>query len=300
MSDSICLSRQTKCTRRTKAQMEALCDALEAILEQEHPMTVRQVFYQAVNAKLIAKTEAEYSGVIVRLLVRMRESGRIPFSWIADNTRWMRRSHMFYGVEHALQHMARIYRRNFWDDADDYVEVWLEKEALAGVVIEATDPWCVPLMVNRGYSSVSFLHSSAMAMRDIGKRIHIYYLGDFDPSGRDIARNTEKRLRQFAPNADIHFALIAVTPEQIKRFHLPTRPTKRTDTRAKNWQGESVEVDALPSSYLKQLVEERILSHLDQDRVNAMKRVEKMERETILNLSWDVGRDDDDNDEDQE
>ena len=88
-------------------------------------------------------------------------------------------------------------------------------------------------MVTRGYSSVTFLHSAAEAIAEQGKPAFIYFLGDWDPSGRDIPRAVEEGLKEFAPEADIAFTRIAVTEDQIDFLKLPTRPTKATSTRAR-------------------------------------------------------------------
>jgi len=95
----------------------------------------------------------------VRLLTEMRRAGDIPFDWIADNTRLMRKPRTYSSLEAMLTQTKEFYRRALWDDQDAYVAIWLEKDALSGVLLEAAYQWDVPLMVTRGYSSVSFLHS---------------------------------------------------------------------------------------------------------------------------------------------
>jgi hypothetical protein len=85
--------------RRTKAAVTSIRDTVKNILEQSHPQTVRQVYYAATVQGIIAKTEGEYQQTIIRLLVEARETGQIPFEWIADNTRWMRKPSSFTGVE---------------------------------------------------------------------------------------------------------------------------------------------------------------------------------------------------------
>ena len=87
----------------------------------------------------------------------MRRAGELPYDWLADNTRWMRKPSTFNGVEEALRDTASLYRKALWTDADAYVEIWLEKDALAGVVYPVTGLYDVPLMVARGYASLSFL-----------------------------------------------------------------------------------------------------------------------------------------------
>jgi hypothetical protein len=301
--------------------MDELRLGLWDIVHRGRPMTVRQVFYRAVSAGLIEKTEAEYNGTVGRLLIEMRlachewvnefssptarertieavaeELGittqetelrllqyrrAIPFSWIVDNTRWMRKPTTFDSVEDALRDTADFYRRALWKYQDDYVEIWLEKEALAGVLYPITSEYDVPLMVTRGYPSISYVYNAAEVIAAVRKPTTIYYLGDHDPSGVDIPRNVEERLREFAPDADIAFERLAVTLEQIDYYDLPTRPTKKTDTRAKSFDGESVEVDAVDPDDLRELVRDAIESHIDWTRFQGDLAAEESEREIL-------------------
>jgi hypothetical protein len=125
------------------------------------------------------------------MLGELREDGVIPFEWVADNTRWKRRPATYTGLSNAIWNLAHRYRRDLWWDAYEYVEIWVEKDALAGVIVDVTDPLDVPLMVAKGYSSKTYLYGAA---EDIAtemerlKRISIYHLGDSDPSGEDAAR----------------------------------------------------------------------------------------------------------------
>ena len=109
----------------------------------------------------------------------------------------------------------------------------------------------VPLMVARGYASLSFLHSAAEYINDLEVPAYIYHLGDFDPSGVNAGEKIEQTLREMAPDADIHFERIAVTPEQIAHWNLPTRPTKATRHRAKGFGDISVELDAIEPGTLR-------------------------------------------------
>ena len=186
--------------RRTAADMEAIREALYVTLKHDKPMTVRQVYYQLVSQGVIAKTEAEYKGTVCRLLAQMRRDHLIPFSWVADNTRWMRKPTTYDSLSEMLQITKDTYRRALWSNQDAYVEVWLEKDALSGVVIEETDPWDVPLMVTRGYPSLTFLHAAAEEISAQEKPTYLYYLGDWDPSGVDIPRKVEADIRRYAPS----------------------------------------------------------------------------------------------------
>jgi hypothetical protein len=167
-----------------------------------------------------------------------------------------------------------------------YVEVWCEKDALAGVLMEETEPYDVPLMVAKGYASLSFLHSAAMMIRAKKKPAHIYHFGDLDPSGVDAARDIEAKLRRYAPEAEIHFERPAVTREQVEQWTLPSRPTKMTDTRAKKFGSDtSVELDAIPAAKLREVVRGCIERHIDQHQLSILRVAEESERELFTKLA---------------
>ncbi len=258
-----------------------MCEAIFSIVEEQQPMTVRQVFYRLVVANKIEKTEREYKGTVCRLLADMRRRGDLPYHWIADNTRWMRKPMTYSGLDEMLQLSQQTYRRALWNDQDSYVEVWLEKEALAGVLVDTTAGFDVPLMVTRGYPSISFLHSAGEAIAEIDKPVFLYYFGDRDPSGVDIDRFVEREIRKHAPDCDLTFERVAILPGQIEEYQLPTRPTKKTDTRAKNFEGESVEIDAIEPDTLRELCRGSITQHIDQEQLEKTKVNEELERATL-------------------
>ena len=191
--------------RSTRAEVEDRCEKLFEIVEAMQPMTVRQVFYQATGRGIVEKSEAGYTKVQTDL-VHMRRAGVLPYSWLADNTRWQRKPDTF-SVEDALEETARFYRKALWDDIDAYAEVWLE-DALAGVVLPVTSKYDVPLMVARGYASLSFLHCAAEYINELEVPVYIYHLKDFDPSGVNagelpIPVSWSKRRRAVAITGDI-------------------------------------------------------------------------------------------------
>jgi hypothetical protein len=270
--------------RRTKAEMGSLCDSLHDILCEIQPATVRQLFYQATVRGLLPKIEQSYK-LVCRLLTIMRRSGHVPYSWIADNSRWQRKPRTFNSLEAMLDITAATYRRALWSNQESYCEIWLEKESLSGVVVSKTAEYDVPLMVCRGYPSVSFLYAAAMQIAAIGKPTFISYLGDHDPSGIDIDRFVEGQLRELAPRADITFDRVAVLPYQIEMYDLPTRPTKKSDSRAKGFQGRSVELDAISPDRLRTLCETCITQHIDYEALEAMRTVERAEKETLRTIA---------------
>lgn len=290
MAATIYQASPIKRTRATKLEVEARRAALYTIVQTMNPMTVRQVFYQASVRGLVDKSESGYTKVQTDLAL-MRKAGELRYDWLADNTRWQRKPYTFDSIEQALEETARFYRKSLWADADAYVEIWLEKDALAGVVLPITSMYDVPLMVSRGYASLSFLHSAAEYIRAIGRPTYIYHLGDFDPSGVNAGEKIEQSLKEMAPDAEIDFERIAVTPDQIRHWNLPTRPTKSSDTRSKGFGLISVELDGLEPDMLRGLVETNIQQHLPPDKFQVLKAAEESERELIGRLvgSFDMG-----------
>jgi hypothetical protein len=195
-TNNTCGSSPTR-RRRSKADIDAIRAALYETVEAYHPMTVRQVFYQLVSQGVVPKTEAAYKTTVGRLLVKMRMDGELPFNWISDNTRWMRKPTTFSSLDAALENTARTYRRALWDDQDVYVEVWCDKDALAGVLLEETRQWDVPLMVSRGFASVTYLYEAAESFKAQGKPA--YYFGNHDRNGLHIDRSIEMKLREVDP-----------------------------------------------------------------------------------------------------
>jgi hypothetical protein len=270
--------------RATKAEMFARFDAIFDIVAEIQPCSVRQGYYQAVVRAIIDKTENDYDKVQTAL-VKLRRASRIPYGWITDGTRWRSKPTTYSSVQEALNRTAQLYRKALWDNVDAYVEVWLEKDALSGVVNRVTSEYDVGLHVARGFSSLTFLDASAEYIKEINKPTFIYHLGDHDPSGRNAGEKIEQTLREMAPNAEIHFERLAVTTEQIRAYNLPLRPTKTTDTRAKKFTDEpgegSVDLDALHPDVLRRIVREAIERHLPRHQLEVLKVAEKSERELL-------------------
>jgi hypothetical protein len=136
-------------------------------------------------------------------------------------------------------------------------------------------------MLCGGSPSKDFLRNAAKDIEAGGKPAFLYYLGDFDPSGVAIRCRVERDLRRYAPAAEITFVHLAVTEAQIAAYQLPTRPTKKGDPNAKAFgDRESVEVDAMPSAVLREMIEACIAQHIDSEELRRLRRVEDAERES--------------------
>jgi len=258
----------------------AICEIFADLKPQ---LTVRQIFYALTVIGVIPKTHAGYRQTCYQL-AKMRESGIILFGWIADNTRYHLKPNTYEDLEKAFASWQGKYRRDIWVDQPDHVEIWVEKDALAGVISPITKEYDVPLFICRGYSSKTFLYEAAEAIKAIGKPAYIYHFGDFDPSGVDAAYKVRDGLKRHG--ADIHFIRMAVTPDQIISLNLPTRETKKKDPRSKNWGDKpSVELDAIPAPILRDLVRKCIESHLDMVALSGAKYLEMLDKEALATIA---------------
>jgi hypothetical protein len=285
--ESVYGARPIKRQRRTRGELDAVDDAIRSAVVDEHPVTLRGVYYRVVSAGAVDKTEAAYQ-LVGRQLLKLRRAGVIPYSWITDGTRLMRKPASWSDLDEMLDTVAACYRRALWDDQAAHVIVLSEKDAISGVVYPVTSRWDVELGIVRGYSSETFTHSIAADVlynTGHGKWTYIYQLGDHDPSGVDAWRSFQERVMEFT-HADVGvvFERLAVTPEQIFRYQLPTRPTKTKDTRAASFDGESVEVDALPATVLREVVENAITKHIDPRTLALTRAVEAEERRVLVSL----------------
>lgn len=273
--------------RRTNAQLAEIDAAIVNAVSTETPVTVRGVFYRVVSAGAVEKSEKGYSAVQRRLL-QLRRDRVVPYSSITDGTRLRLKPDSWDDVEQMLSDVTSSYRKALWNDQDAEVIVISEKDAISGVVYPVTAEFDVELCITRGYSSETFTYSIAQTVQynsGRGKRTFVYQLGDHDPSGVDAWRSFGERVRGFAPRAAVEFERIAVTAEQIILLHLPTRPTKGTDSRSANFVGESVEVDAIPASTLRQIVRDAIEQHVDPEALRLTRIVEESERDGLHALA---------------
>ena len=286
---AVTLARSPGKRKHRREQTEAIEAQVLSIFKEERPrLTIRHIFYMLASREVIPKSESGYRRTLYHLK-HMRRNGAIPYGWLADNTRYRLKPKTHSGLGAALEDMQRYYRRDLWDNANAHVEIWVEKDAVAGVINTITDEYDVPLFVARGYSSDTFIYTTAEEIIEIDKPVYLYHFGDFDPSGRNAALKIHEGLMEHG--ASHNFEIAAITEQQINDYNLPTRATKKSDPRTKAWGNRpSVEIDALPAPILRQLVESCILRHVDQNELTMLRNIEEAEKETLQevreNMMW--------------
>lgn len=271
-----------------KERLQIINDIIEEYNAQHYRLTLRQLYYQLVSRDVIPNKTEEYAKLSV-LLGKGRMAGFVDWDAIEDRIRQPYLPYWVLGVPDAIEDTIKQYRLNRQYDQDNYIEVWVEKDALSGVLKRVTSEYHVNLMVNRGYSSITAMHDAynrfARAERT-GQSGIILYLGDHDPSGVDMVRDISTRLTEFGVSVDVQH--IALTDEQIESYNPPPNPTKVSDPRAKSYIAKyghtSWEVDALRPDVLHKFVVSSIEANIDMDLFNEQKEQEREDVETLEGL----------------
>jgi hypothetical protein len=176
-----------------------------------------------------------------------------------------------------------------------YAELWVEKEALAGVLEPIAEEYHVTLMVNKGYSSASAMYASARRLLYHGsrkERVTVFYLGDLDPSGEDMVRDIEDRLGLFTRDAlPLKVIKLALTSDQVTTYSPPPNPTKLTDSRAQDYIDkfghECWEVDALEPKVLRQVISDEFDAILDRPTMDDIVRQEEDAKDALTRFLED-------------
>jgi len=262
-----------------------LIPAVQQIIQKYHPirLTVRQIFYQLVSKGIIQNTKILYTA-LDRELTRARWNGKIPFTALEDRVRQFQGGEEFWNItpehlfevakddyelaEQIFRWCPNRYNLPLWHGQPRFIEVWLEKDALASIFLSVTEKHKVRLAPCRGYPSLFFLYEAASHLKNEvlkNREIRILYFGDYDMRGLDIQRHITETLARLGVNAIVE--RIGLTKEQIQQYQLPPQPSKKDDRMRRGWiesHGDVAwELDALDPAILKQLIEESIERNVD-------------------------------------
>lgn len=283
---------------RFRADSIALIDSCEEVIEQYQAqglrLTLRQLYYQLVSGNIVANTERVYKK-IGNLVSRARLAGLLDWDAIEDRIRLPRKQSNWSSPQDIMQAALSSYRLDRWEGQPEKIELWVEKDALAGILDPIAKRHHVTMMVNRGYSSQSAMYDAAQRVHEAnndGIDFHILYLGDLDPSGEDMVRDIDERLNlTFDAACTIH--KLAITPAQVDEYQPPPNPAKLSDSRAKKYIAKhgysSYEVDALPPDALQTIINEAITAFIETDALGQVldqedvdKRLMRRAMETIM------------------
>jgi hypothetical protein len=259
---------------------------VEDYQDQGLRLTLRQLYYQLVTKNVIPNVERSYKN-LSGLLTDARLAGKVDWDAIEDRVRRPRAASEWPSVASLVDSALAAFRLPRWDGQEVYAELWVEKDALAGVLEPLSREHHVTLMVNRGYSSASAMYESAARFREGAEdraRSVLFYLGDHDPSGEDMVRDVRARLELFGVK-QLTVEKIALTMDQVEEYKPPPNPAKMTDPRARDYVAlhgaVSWEVDALPPQVLARLVRDSFEGIIDREKMDAVIAREEVGKEKL-------------------
>lgn len=262
-------------------------EIIEEYQQQDLRLTLRQLYYQLVSRDIVENTVRSYKNV-GSAVADGRLAGLIDWDAIEDRGRQPRSPPEWSSVDEIVRGAVNAFRLPRWRGQEMYVELWVEKEALAGVLEPIASDHHVTLMVNKGYSSASAMYESAQRIRAEadGRPAIVFYLGDHDPSGEDMVRDVGDRLFLFG--ADVDVKKLALTMPQVDQYRPPPNPAKVTDSRARAYIEKhgprSWEVDALPPNVLARVIRDAFRKVIDREAMNEVVAEEEQQRKRIRSV----------------
>lgn len=264
--------------------IELVNSVIDEYAAQGYELTLRQVYYQLVARGYIPNNERSYKN-LGNLINDGRLAGLIDWYAIVDRTRNIKRNAHWEDPQSVIESAKYSYMLDRWQHQPNYVEVWVEKDALIGIVSQICRKLDVPHFSCRGYTSQSEMWAAAQRFisQDHRESRTIIHLGDHDPSGIDMTRDIRERLALFG--ADVDVKRVALTMEQIERFSPPPNPTKLTDARASGYISEygheCWELDALEPKIITSLIRNEVTALMDSDLFEEVERKEQTDKSNI-------------------
>jgi hypothetical protein len=260
---------------------------------QGYKLTLRQLYYQFVSRDWIPNKVTEYKR-LGSIINDARLAGLIDWSAIEDRTRNLASLSHWDTPGDIIASASNSFRIDRWEDQPNRVEVWIEKEALAGVFERVCEEFDVPFLCCRGYTSQSEMWGGAMRLlrhAKGGQKPLILHFGDHDPSGIDMTRDIKDRLYTFG--CRLKLDRLALNMDQVEQYNPPPNPAKETDSRfagyIQEYGDKSWELDALEPQVLAQLVRDALTEVIDKDEWDNAESKEENGKK-LLNLAaenWD-------------
>lgn len=254
-----------------------------------YSLTLRQVYYQLVARGFIPNNDRSYKN-LGNLINDGRMAGLIDWYAITDRTRFIRENSHWDSPSEIVNSCADQFYKNHWIDMDNYVEVWVEKDALIDIVRQVCKQLDVPCFSCRGYVSQSEMWSASRRFRyqeSIGKTTYILHFGDHDPSGIDMTRDIQERMEMFGSYVLVN--RLALNRDQIDKFNPPPNPAKITDARynsyIKEYGEECWELDALDPDTLSNEIKDGVMKFLDFQKWDSVEQEIEDGKEAIRKVS---------------
>lgn len=261
----------------TNLQLQRLAWVKDAIaeLEEYRPLTVRQVYYNIIGKGLAENIPYTYT-CVGKVISEGRLAGFVPWDLFIDRGRIFNSHDGWDNAEQFMDYTVDSflsgYQRDLSQSQPVYVEVWVEKDALATIVNEVAEPYYVPTVICRGNTSVTFLNDfrNRVNSRAKGRPVSLLFLSDLDPSGVGMLPAAQEKLEKMGVTS-VTFKRLGLLPEQVEKYNLPVNPDaiKEKDKNASKFRklyGETaVELDALKPTVLQGLIRQAIEAEFDMD-----------------------------------
>lgn len=262
-------------------------DILAEYKRQGYKLSLRQLYYQLVARDYIPNNQRSYKN-LGSLVSNARQAGLIDWDMIEDRGRSTEINGHWDNPADIIYSAARSFRIDKWEDQDYHIEVMVEKDALSGVLEPVCRDLDIGITANKGYSSSSTMYEIGKRLQrqeSYSKKICVIYLGDHDPSGIDMTRDVEERLRMYSEVDEIEVVRLALNWDQIEQWNPPENPAKETDSRfgayASQFGESSWELDAIEPVTLAELVQDAVLERRDEDAWQAAVEQENAWREEL-------------------
>jgi len=274
--------------RGISAESRRLIDTACTVLEAIRPASVRAVCYKLFVLGLIPDMGKNSTSKVSRLLVRAREDGFVPWEWIVDGGRVVRRVSTWSAPREIMKDALRGYRFDYWQQQPNRAHLVVEKETVASTLRPVLDEFAVPVSFMKGFASATAVNGLAEIIGESDKPMHLLYCGDHDPSGRYMSDvDLPERIQRYGTGGQYLLRRIAVTRSQAESLDLPSFPVtdKSTDARydwfLRRHGYRCWELDALDPNTLRALVREQVVALIDADAWEHATLIEAAQRESL-------------------
>jgi hypothetical protein len=294
--------------KETRAIIYKANEIIDEYQNKGYDLTLRQLYYVFISRDLFPnddkyidkKTGSKNNETNYKRLgdfiANGRLAGLVDWSAIVDRTRKIHKNNHWKDPQEIIDICASQFQVDKWLDQPCYCEVFVEKDALIGVLEAACMPLDVPYYACRGYNSASEIwnagHNRFKKKVEQGKKCYVFYLGDHDPSGIDMTRDVDERINQFAQTDNdtwITVKRLALNMDQVNQYHPPPNPTKLSDTRAEDYiikYGETCwELDALDPEVIGALITDSVTGIRDEQLWKIAVKEEEEHKKDLSRLS---------------
>ena len=272
-------------------------DILNEYRSLGYRLSLRQLYYQLVARDYIENSVKTYKR-IGNLVSDARLAGLLDWDMIEDRNRETVIPNAWNSPAEIVRTAANQFRVDRWEGQSCHVEVMVEKDALSGILEPVCRELHVRFTANKGYSSSSAMYEAGKRIHHAyvreDKAVHIFYLGDHDPSGIDMTRDIQERLNMFSEIVPVEVHRLALNYDQVEQWQPPENPAKETDSRyqsyAEQYGRSSWELDAVEPRALADLVRAGIEDLIDTDIWDEVAKREKKMRAELTRFADDYGK----------